>query len=57
MKIAEHDGGHLPFDADVTQMLHYGEENRITVAVNNTLSDYTLPVGSWNWMPANKDMW
>ena len=40
-----HSGGHLPFEADVTSLLSFGEVNRITAAVNNTLTPSTLPPG------------
>lgn len=42
-----HSGGHLPFDFDVTGLrLKFGSSNRITVAVNNTLSPLTIPQGT-----------
>jgi len=40
-----HGGGYLPFEADVTRLLRPGQENRLTVAVDNTLSWATLPPG------------
>ena len=45
-----HDGGHLPFEAEVTQTLKYGVSNLISVAVNNTLTPKTLPPGSIEYM-------
>ena len=42
----EHSGGHLPFEYDVTSDLLYGQANRLTIAVNNTLTLNTLPPGS-----------
>ncbi|EDO39902.1 predicted protein, partial [Nematostella vectensis] len=45
MEILSHEGGHLPFEADITDNLDYYHKNRITVAVNNTLSDSTVPPG------------
>ena len=45
-----HDGGHLPFEAEVTQALKYGVSNLITVAVNNTLTPKTLPPGTIEYM-------
>lgn len=43
----EHVGGHLPFESEVDEtMLNEKGENRITVAVNNTLGPHTLPPGS-----------
>ncbi|XP_053376581.1 beta-glucuronidase-like [Mercenaria mercenaria] len=41
-----HEGGHLPFEAEVTQMLQVNGENYVTVAINNTLSPTTLPPGA-----------
>ena len=41
----QHEGGHLPFEAEVNKYLSLQSENRITVAVNNTLSPTTLPCG------------
>lgn len=40
-----HSGGHLPFEADVTELLLYGTANLVTVAVNSTLTLNTLPQG------------
>lgn len=41
-----HTGGHLPFEADVTSHVNFSGLNRITVALNNTLSNATIPQGS-----------
>ncbi|XP_047141772.1 beta-glucuronidase [Hydra vulgaris] len=48
--VMHHQGGHLPFEAEVTSNLKFGEENRITVAANNTLTPFTLPPGSIEYM-------
>ncbi|XP_042149825.1 beta-glucuronidase [Ixodes scapularis] len=45
-QVAKHVGGHLPFGAEVTKALLYGGKNRVTVAVNNTLTESTIPQGS-----------
>lgn len=42
-QIGEHVGGHLPFQLEVTSALKYGSSNSLTVAVNNTLTNITLP--------------
>lgn len=42
----KHEGGHLPFEADVTQFINIATVNYVTVAINNTLSPTTLPPGS-----------
>ena len=44
-----HSGGHLPFEADITDLLAFGGENLISVALNNTLNRDTVPQGEWNW--------
>lgn len=44
-EVMAHSGGHLPFEADVTSLLSFGAVNRITAAVNNTLTPSTLPPG------------
>lgn len=40
-----HEIGHLPFQADVTNALKPGAENRVTVLCDNTLLATTLPQG------------
>ncbi|XP_063906564.1 beta-glucuronidase-like [Zophobas morio] len=40
-----HDIGHLPFQADISSIVVYGGENTITVAVDNTLLEATIPQG------------
>lgn len=42
-QVGEHAGGHLPFQLEVTSVLNYGYSNTLTVAVNNTLTNITLP--------------
>ena len=46
----KHVGGHLPFEAEVTSTLNFGKRNRVTVAVNNTLTPTTLPPGTIEYM-------
>ncbi|XP_063917791.1 beta-glucuronidase-like [Zophobas morio] len=40
-----HSIGHLPFQADVTSLVVYGARNTITVAVDNILTNSTIPEG------------
>ena len=49
-EVMTHSGGHLPFEADVTSLLSYGNINRITAAVNNTLTPSTLPPGAIKYL-------
>jgi len=46
MEVMTHSGGHLPFEATVNYAVSYTAANRITVAINNMLTPYTLPPGS-----------
>jgi beta-glucuronidase len=43
--VAEHKGGFLPFEADVSDAVSYGGANRVTIAVDNVLDAATLPPG------------
>ena len=49
-----HSGGHLPFEADVTSLLSYDKVNRITAAVNNTLTPSTLPPGAIKYLTGDR---
>ncbi len=44
-EVAEHEGGYTPFEADVTDVIELGAENRVTVAVNNVLTWQSIPPG------------
>jgi beta-glucuronidase len=44
--VAEHTGGYTPFDADLTDVVRPGQEFRLTVGVNNELSNVTIPPGT-----------
>ena len=44
-EVVTHQGGYLPFEADITDLVTPGEETRITICVNNTLSFQTIPPG------------
>ncbi|XP_071495479.1 beta-glucuronidase-like [Diadema antillarum] len=44
-EVTRHSGGHLPFEAEVTPYIQFETPNRVTVAVNNTLTPHTLPPG------------
>lgn len=52
VKVTEHVGGHLPFEADISGVLRQmsGSQCRITIAVNNTLTLETLPPGTIQYM-------
>ena len=44
-EVITHQGGYLPFEADITDLVAPGEEFRLTVRVNNVLSFQTIPPG------------
>ncbi|NWS77374.1 BGLR glucuronidase, partial [Crotophaga sulcirostris] len=52
VQVVEHEGGHLPFEADISSVVQSspGIPCRITVALNNTLTPHTLPPGSIQYM-------
>ncbi|XP_046834225.1 beta-glucuronidase [Vespa crabro] len=43
--VMEHEIGNLPFEAEITKYLFFGLKNRITVAVDNTLLQTSVPQG------------
>ncbi|XP_034941701.1 beta-glucuronidase [Chelonus insularis] len=43
--VMNHEMGHLPFEAEISQYLIFGSKNRITVAVDNTLLQTSVPQG------------
>ncbi|PSN44377.1 Beta-glucuronidase [Blattella germanica] len=43
--IMSHEIGHLPFEADITAVVKFGTKNRVTVAVDNTLHQSSIPQG------------
>jgi beta-glucuronidase len=44
-EVVSHEGGYTPFEAEVTDHVQAGEEARVTVLVNNTLSFQSIPPG------------
>lgn len=46
ISVVNHSIGHLPFQAEVSSVVKYGFLNRVTVALNNTLTSDTVPQGS-----------
>ena len=46
IKIMEHRGGFLPFEADVTDLVHPGETFSVVVSADNRIGHDTLPVGN-----------
>ena len=44
-QVASHQGGYMPFSADITKHVSAGAEFTLTVAVNNVLTNETIPPG------------
>ncbi|MEX3101614.1 MULTISPECIES: beta-glucuronidase [unclassified Streptomyces] len=44
--VAEHVGGYTPFEADITEHVAAGHEFRLTIGVNNELTNLTIPPGT-----------
>jgi beta-glucuronidase len=44
-EVVSHEGGYLPFAADISEHVQVGDEVRLTICVNNTLSFQSIPPG------------
>jgi beta-glucuronidase len=44
-EVARHVGGYMPFSADINDHVKAGEEFNLTIAVNNVLTNETIPPG------------
>ncbi|WP_461172739.1 beta-glucuronidase [Arthrobacter sp. Z1-9] len=52
--VGEHTGGYTPFEVDLTTALEAGEEFRLTVGVDNRLTNITIPPGTVSTGPDGK---
>ncbi|MFW5980855.1 MAG: beta-glucuronidase [Halanaerobiaceae bacterium] len=46
VKVAEHEGGYMPFGAIINEAAEFGGKNKLVVVVNNELDYTTIPTGS-----------
>ena len=53
-EVVSHEGGYTPFEADLTDHVRAGDQIRITVAVDNTLSFQSIPPGVVEDTPVGK---
>jgi len=44
--LGEHEGGYMPFEFDIGDLVSYSDENRLVIRVNNELSEETIPQGN-----------
>lgn len=56
IRITEHEGGFLPFVADVTQTVRYNAKNKVVVKVNNELTETNIPCGKTVTLANGKKM-
>ncbi|OXA65169.1 Beta-glucuronidase [Folsomia candida] len=47
--LMNHSGGYLPFEGDAGQYLKFGDNNVVVVALNNTLTQATIPQGTLSY--------
>ncbi|WP_062316126.1 beta-glucuronidase [Demequina maris] len=50
-EVVRHEGGYLPFEADITDHVTAGQEFRLTIGVNNVLTPDTIPPGLVKELP------
>jgi beta-glucuronidase len=43
--VGSHNGGHLPFAFDISSAIKWGESNRVTIQIENTLKPSRVPTG------------
>ncbi len=55
-RAVSHEGGFLPFLANVTGMVRYNDFNRVTVVVNNELNVTSIPCGETKTLGSGKKM-
>lgn len=56
IKVTEHEGGFLPFLADVTEIVRYNAHNKLIVKVNNELTETNIPCGQTITLENGKKM-
>ena len=56
VRITEHEGGFLPFLADVTQVVRYNAYNKVVIKVNNELTVTNIPCGETITLSNGKKM-
>lgn len=44
--VTYHEIGHLPFEVEITEAVHFNRSNLLTVVVDNTLLSDTVPQGT-----------
>lgn len=55
--VAEHEGGHTPFKADITSVLHFSGIQRVTVWAADDPHDLAKPRGKQDWQLQPHSIW
>ena len=56
--VAQHEGGHTPFSADITQVLQEGDQEQvIVVRAEDQPTDLAQPRGKQDWEPSPHRIW
>src|SRR3569832_766297 len=55
--VAEHEGGHTPFSADITAVLNASGEQVVVVRAEDQPTDITQPRGKQDWEPKPHAIW
>ena len=56
VEVTAHEGGFLPFDAAVTDIVRYNQHNHLAVLANNELNETMLPAGRTTTLSNGKKM-
>jgi len=55
VEVARHEGGHVPFTADITEMSR-ARDNQLVVRAEDPLTDKTIPRGKQYWGPGPEEI-
>ncbi len=55
--VATHEGGHTPFSADITRVLHASGEQVIVIRAEDAPTDLTQPRGKQDWLEKPHRIW
>jgi hypothetical protein len=56
-RVADHEGGHTPFSADITDVLHDGEAHELVVRAEDDPADLGQPRGKQDWRLDPHSIW
>ena len=56
VEVTSHEGGFLPFNADIAEIVRYNQYDKLAVLVNNELNEYMLPAGKTAVLSNGKKM-